>query len=86
MPLSARCRGTATGHGVDAGRHEKHDTGDDELGARLEADEPHPVVDHGDQRTADHGVLDSALAAEEAGAADDRGTDGVEQRVATAEV
>ena len=67
-------------------RRQQDDAGDDVLLPGAVLHEPHAVLDDGDDRAAEDRVEDPALAAEEAGAADDGRADGVEQHVAAAGV
>ena len=79
------CRGAPSARDrVDAGREQEHAAGDDEVDVRRLVEQAQAVVDRGDHQTTDDGVAAPALAAEEAGAADDGRADGVQQRVAAA--
>ena len=68
------------------GGEQQHDAGDDVLEPALEPSRPMPLSMIGDHGAAEDRVEDPALAAEQAGAADDGGADGVEQHVAAAGV
>jgi hypothetical protein len=72
VPATAQC--------VDARGDQQDDAGDHPDGALVLVQQAHAVVDHGDHGATDQGVDDPALATEEAGAADDRRADRIQQR------
>ena len=76
----ARGSGPSSADRVDAGRQQQHEPGDDVDPARRLVEQLHAVLDDRDHEPAEQRVEDPALAAVQAGAADDRRADGEQQR------
>src|ERR1700733_5411922 len=72
----------AAGEGVDGDGGEQDDRGPDVLRGGAQAEQLQAVVDHGDDDPAEDRAQHLAAPAEQAGAADDRGGDGVQDVVA----
>src|SRR5262245_11994166 len=64
---------------VDDERGEQDETADQYLQETVDIDVVEAVVQHAEHEQADNGVADAAAAAEQAGAADHDGGDGIEQ-------